>query len=397
MDRLSTEGIDQRIDEFRELLDRVTGHLVELDADLTWQLLEQSTSLRGRTAERWSDASQSHDALWRGQLALSGHLERLSVLRGSRRSVPRAVLVELDELLDGDVVPMPASPGASLTVLTGSLDHTEMTCVDVAFRGMSDDYDIVARLVGEIAELWGPQMQRLDRLVDELSEIRADASDAGLRVPNELTQASRAVDALIDAMREDPMSVDARTVPELEARVHQLGQVVTAEQQERPVRIKEATTVETLVGQAQATFVAAREQMGQWGEKIVILDATRVALDGCEAQLRVAEQECRRLQQLEGAVAGGPLHRRVESLIEEVRNVVAAEGRRLAERDEWRGILSAYRAKANALGLAEDLEADRLYRQALETLYSAPCDLHVAERQVEAFRHLVPQRSGQRS
>jgi hypothetical protein len=89
------------------------------------------------------------------------------------------------------------------------------------------------------------------------------------------------------------------------------------------------------------------------------------------------------------------LQRRVESLIEEVRSVVTAEGKRLAERDEWRGVLSAYRAKANALGLAEDLEADRLYREALETLYTAPCDLQAAARQVEAFRHLVPQRSGE--
>lgn len=396
MDRLSTEGIDHRIDEFRVLLDRVTGHLVELDADFTWQMLEQSTSLRGRTAERWSDASQRHDALWRGQFALAGHLGRLSNLRGSRRSVPRAVLVELDELLEGNAVPMPASPEAYSTGLTGSLDHTEPTCVDVALRGMSDDYDIVARLVGEVAEFWGPQMQRLDRLVDEMSEVRASTSDAGLRVPNELRQASRAVDAAIDAIREDPVSVDTKTVSELEARVQQLFQVLMADREDQPIRIEEAAAAEMLVGQALATLAAAREQIGQWEEKIVIADATRMALDECEGRLRVAEQECQRLQQLQGAVAGGPLHRRVESLIEEVHNVVAEEGMRLAERDEWRGVLSAYRAKANALGLAEDLEADRLYRQALETLYAAPCDLRLAARQVEAFRHLVPQRSGER-
>jgi hypothetical protein len=397
MDRLSTEAIDQRIDAFRVLLERVTGHLVELDADLTWQMLEQSTSLRGRTAERWSDASQRHEALWRGQIALTGHLGRLRNLRGSRRSVPRTVLVELDELLDGDVVPMPAGQGASPSVLTEPLDHTELACVDVALRGMSDDYDIVAHFMAEVADLWGPQMERLDRLVDELSEVSASASGEGLRVPNELGQVSRAVDALIDALREDPVSVDAGTVSDLEARVDQLCRVLTAEREERPVRIEEAAAADVLIGQAQTILAAARGQIEQWEEKIVIADATRVALDDCEAQLRVAEQECQRLRQLQGAVAGGPLHRRVESLIEEVRDVVAAERRRLAERNEWRGVLSAYRAKANALGLAEDLEADRLYRRALETLYSAPCDLQEAARQVEAFRHLVPQRSGERS
>jgi hypothetical protein len=396
MERLTIEGIDQRIDEFRGLLDRVTGHLVELDADLTWQMLDQSTSLRGRTAERWLDASQRHDALWRGQFALAGHLERLSTLRGDRRSVSRAVLLELDELFEGKVVPVPAGPEAASSGLTGSLDHTELTSVDVALRGMSDDYDIVARLVGEVAELWGDQLQRLDRLADELTEVRASASGAGVRVPNELRQASSAVDAAIDALRQDPVSVDTSTVSGLEARVHQLCLALKAEWEERPIRIEEAAAAEILVGQASAALAAAREQIGQWEEKIVVTDATRIALDDCEAQLLVAEQEAQRLRQLQGAVAGGPLQRRVESLIEEVRSVVTAEGKRLAERDEWRGVLSAYRAKANALGLAEDLEADRLYREALETLYTAPCDLQVAARQVEAFRHLVPQRAGER-
>jgi len=196
-------------------------------------------------------------------------------------------------------------------------------------------------------------------------------------------------------MREDPVSVDTATVPDLEDRVHQLCQALTAEREARPVRIEEAAAAEILLGEAQTILADARGQIAQWEEKIVITDATRVALDDYEAQLRAAEQECRRLQRLHGALAGGPSHRRVESLIGEVRNMVAAEGRRLAERDEWRGVLSAYRAKANALGLAEDLEADRLYRQALETLYTAPCDLQVAARQVEAFRHVVPQRSGE--
>ena len=56
--------------QFRAVLDRTTASLVELDADVTRQLLESSTSLRGATAAAWADASRRHADLWRGQFAL---------------------------------------------------------------------------------------------------------------------------------------------------------------------------------------------------------------------------------------------------------------------------------------------------------------------------------------
>jgi hypothetical protein len=61
----------------------------------------------------------------------------------------------------------------------------------------------------------------------------------------------------------------------------------------------------------------------------------------------------------------------------------------LAQRDELRGRLGAYRAKAQAYGLAEDAELCRLAELAQGTLYTAPCDLTAAGQQVTAYAAAV--------
>jgi len=58
----------------------------------------------------------------------------------------------------------------------------------------------------------------------------------------------------------------------------------------------------------------------------------------------------------------------------------------LARRDELRGRLEAYRAKAAALGYAEDAELASAFDQAHALLFSAPCDLRAATRAVHAFQ-----------
>lgn len=70
----------------------------------------------------------------------------------------------------------------------------------------------------------------------------------------------------------------------------------------------------------------------------------------------------------------------------------------LAKRQELRGRLEAFKAKAADGGLAEDIQLATLYRQAHEMLWRAPCDLLVAtesvERYLQAVRHKLDGRSG---
>src|SRR5207244_1881538 len=50
----------------------------------------------------------------------------------------------------------------------------------------------------------------------------------------------------------------------------------------------------------------------------------------------------------------------------------------LGRRDELRGLVDAYQIKAARLGAAEDSELSKLYDEAHELLWTAPCDLAAA-------------------
>jgi hypothetical protein len=67
------------------------------------------------------------------------------------------------------------------------------------------------------------------------------------------------------------------------------------------------------------------------------------------------------------------------------RAVVAA----MAKRDELRGLLGAYKAKAARLGAAEDAGLAERYDRARDLLWTAPCDLAAAEAAVAGYQQAV--------
>jgi hypothetical protein len=58
----------------------------------------------------------------------------------------------------------------------------------------------------------------------------------------------------------------------------------------------------------------------------------------------------------------------------------------LDARNELRGRLDAYHAKALAIGLAEDEQLTRVYERAKELLFTAPCDVAGAEAAVREYQ-----------
>jgi len=61
----------------------------------------------------------------------------------------------------------------------------------------------------------------------------------------------------------------------------------------------------------------------------------------------------------------------------------------LDQRDELRGRLDAYRARAAKLGGAEDADLDARYDRARELLWTAPCDLSAAAAAVTGYQQAV--------
>jgi uncharacterized protein involved in type VI secretion and phage assembly len=69
---------------------------------------------------------------------------------------------------------------------------------------------------------------------------------------------------------------------------------------------------------------------------------------------------------------------------------VTANRAPLEARNELRGRLDAYRAKAHRLGLIEDRDLSERYEDARVVLYTAPTDLTDAEAAVDRYRRALP-------
>ncbi len=83
------------------------------------------------------------------------------------------------------------------------------------------------------------------------------------------------------------------------------------------------------------------------------------------------------------------LERDATSALAEARTQLRLGTGLLDRRLELRGRLEAYRAKANRLGHAEDLELAELHRIAHGVLYTSPCDLPAATRAVNRYQQAL--------
>jgi len=91
------------------------------------------------------------------------------------------------------------------------------------------------------------------------------------------------------------------------------------------------------------------------------------------------------------------LERELASATTDFRDTERAVAGLLGRRDELRGLLDAYKAKAGRLGAAEDPGLDARYDQARELLWTAPCDLNAAADAVSNFQQAVLAIGAQRS
>jgi hypothetical protein len=394
MPRLTVHAVDQRIADLRTVLDRASESLVELDADVTRQLLEQSTVLRGATAETWHDAAARHADLWRNQLAVEKVFAQITDQRGTRTTPTRAVLVSVDALLEGDCVEMPEDRQRDRPSLMGSQGALVRCSIWAALERMSADYDTVSSYLADVANVWGDCTDRLERLNKEVSDLNSLMQDLGMRPTNQL----RAIEqALADAHRvasEDPLSFDPHSIDVLEDRVLQARATVDQAVRGREARTEELADADRAVEACLATVRACRSELDRVAEKVVVRDAARMRLEALVNEIDQLRAERERADLLESHGAVESIRRRGDQIQEELRRLVEEERARTERRDELRGLLGAYRAKAESAGLAENLEVDKSYLAAQDHLFVSPCDLETSERLVTEFSHVIRARAG---
>ncbi|MEU4656741.1 hypothetical protein AB0G32_22840 [Streptomyces sp. NPDC023723] len=363
--------------------------------------LLEGAGLTGVTKERWSDTEARITLLWTYFDAYADALRTAREVRARRRWSSREDLVELTELLRGECVTL-ADTGA-----TGGLLSERFTLAALVDR-MNDLYASSLDLVVAADAVWSALPARIDLLAAELQRTRRLAHSVGVRpgehpAGDDLDRITRTLTRLREEVVSDPLAYwvptegssapgggrPDTTVYDREARAledvrREIDAVLTVRQdaEQRIVRLRD------VLSRADRTLAEARLARGEVLAKIAATEVPVVSgpPTALQEQLAAAAEYRRHAQWHRLSPLLESLEQKAEDELIRARESLTAVTAPLAVRAELRGRLDAYKAKVARHGLAEDPELVEKYEKARRMLWSAPCDLRVAEQAVLRYQ-----------
>jgi hypothetical protein len=374
--------------------------------------LLEGAELTGLTAERWTATEASITLLWAYFDAYTDALHSARRVRSRRRWSSREDLVELTELLRGAGVTVAGSATATAnapTLMAGSGKLSErFTLADLVDR-MNELYASSLDMVVAADAVWSALPARIDLLAAELQRTRRLAHSVGVRpgehpAGDDLERITRSLTALRAEVISDPLAhwVPApgssapgggrpdtttydRQARALEDVRREIDAVLTVRQdaEQRLVRLRD------LLSRADRTLAEARSARGEVLAKIAASEVPAVSGPPTvlQEQLATAAEYRRHAQWHRLSPLLESLEQKAEEELLRARESLTAVTAPLAVRAELRGRLDAYRAKVSRHGLAEDPLLVERYDAARRMLWSAPCDLRVAEQAVLRYQH----------
>jgi len=382
--------------------DSIQTNLLELDGSFGKQMLAGAV-LTGESKRRWEAAAADLAALWETFTTYAAVVDQAAeLLAGARRSSDRE-LAQITTLLTGTSVEVTRSVPLARRDLTET--GRSRLSLAAAVREMRRSFDGVGDVVAGAESVWNETADGLSEIGAELDAAKKQLGDTGDdEAAAALAAARDELGRLRDLLNADPLalwqggSVDTARLGRLRkqaaaaaARAAEIARVRADAQR----RIAAAAAAVSAASAAFADAVAARDRAAAriaaaelppppaeavgLDVRLAALDKLKAAgrwgrlaeeLDTIEAQAAAAGQRCRDTQQAAAAL--------------------------LDRRNELRGLLDAYQIKAARLGAAEDSELSRLYDQAHELLWTAPCDLAAAAAAVTRYQQATLALSGRR-
>lgn len=366
-----TAGATLTAEALRESVSRLAHSLYAVDVDADSEFLRTQSNRPGRSGELALGVTSALDRIWVQYSMAADVVERLE------KTVAEGRTAEAQRLLDTDAVEI--SPGTSMSV-AGLLDSLEHELNDlVAAR------DRLVAAARQAVTAVDDATKRLDHLTGRAVAIRAGDEP-------ELAAARAALEAARVVVAGDPLgatpgrdldglvTIAGRRIDELECAWERL-----------PGRLAQAradlATIVALVAEGAAALADARAKISRPTGLLqplapsVVDGEPRALGPWLERIERYAEQEDWR-----SAVVGLDGWERVAAAhLVNARRVLDANRAPVIRRNELRGLLHAFRAKAAGDDRAEDPVLMPLHQAACDALYDAPCDLDRAARRVHAF------------
>ena len=411
MDR---DEVDRALARLGAEHEAVETSLLALQDHAGRRLLE-GAELTGTTKERWASADASITLLWTYFDAYTDALRSARDIRSRRRWSSREDLVELTELLRGECVTVAGSVSTAATANAPTLGSgaagklsQRFSLVTLVDR-MNELYATSLDMVVTADAVWSALPARIDLLAAELQRTRKLAHSVGVRpgehpAGDDLERITRTLTSLREQVVSDPLAywVAAQgssapgggrpdtTVYDREARAledvrREIDAVLTVRQdaEQRLVRLRD------VLSRADRTLAEARSARGEVLAKIAATEVPVVSGPPTvlQEQLATAAEYRRHAQWHRLSPLLESLEQKAEDELLRARESLSAVTQPLAVRAELRGRLDAYKAKVARHGLAEDRFLIERYDAARRMLWSAPCDLRVAEQAVLRYQH----------
>jgi hypothetical protein len=384
---MAPPDIDRTLQRLRDASERIGANLLELELDSDRRFLDAS-SLEGESAARWAAASAAITQLWQWHGLLAALVERAGALRGTRR-LPPDQLAELSALLDGRSIELAITevPLAQRDLL-GTSEATVRCTPDELLRQMSHAFDEAKTAIAQITAAVQTSRPRLDAARALLSGSAQLAERLGEHERAGVVAAQTRLVALGDALSKDPLSVSAGEVDALVESVETIRRdLESLSELSSEIAGRLASAHDQLVELSKIV----REGEAAHAELVVKVVAPRVP-EPLELG-RDADAGLARIAELAGAgewrQAREALDRWTASagaLLERAREIVTANRAPIEARNQLRALLTAYQAKAKALGLIEDPTLEDIFKRAREALYTAPTDLSRAGELVRVYQ-----------
>jgi hypothetical protein len=388
---LAAEGVETAARE----RDTIQANLLELDNSFGKRMLAGAT-LTGESRQRWDVAAAALAALWETFTAYSAVVDKAAELLASSRRPSPARLIEISSLLN-------TASSVRLTQAVQPLARRDLTgsgvvtvTVIAAVQEMKKSFAIITDVVTAAETVWNEAADRLQQVSAALAGARRQTdgiTDEALG--QSLGQAETHLAGLRDQLNSDPLAlwrhgqVDVTELDRLREETTAATAVAARLAALRDDADRRIATVAAAVTTARAAYqdaLAAREEVRAKIAAAVPAPPPVAALagrlDGLDA-IKSAGRWGRLASELEA------VQQQAAAATRSCRDAQAEALALLERRNELRGLLDAYRARAGKIGAAEDTGLDVLERRAREVLWSAPCDLAAAADAVTSYQQAV--------
>jgi len=375
------------LEQLAAAVDAISVNLVDIERDPTLALLRHAT-LRGASAREWDDARAALDHLFEWYPKLIDVVDRAQRLRGGRTKLAPAVEAEVDGLVRGASISLSDAdaPLGARDLLAGRASPERCTPTDLLAR-MSEAFDRAQDVIAGIARVWNdltPQLLDLRRR----AEAAADHARAigGNAAPN-LTATQRRIANLAEQVLADPLAADRREVDRVGGDLDACERALQHADEFRREIAGHLARARTLLDELEATL----------RDRDTAREHTRTRISGSDLPQPVPtdptlEADLRRIADDAHAGNGANVEpaltawcARATALVERARADLLANQEPVAARNELRGRLEAFRAKADGIGASERPALAAIYREAHAVLYTAPTELTIARELVGRY------------